>query len=138
MAFIAKTDLLQAITADMLNAVVDNDDTIITRAADEAEAKMTDYLSARYDIDTIFAATGTDRHALALAYCVDIAIYTLWRFTDPLQVPALRVNAYKEAIEWLKGVMAGEIATTLPSTQASDESGGTLLFNSNEKRENQY
>lgn len=138
MAFLAKTDIERAIKADMLDALLESDDTVITAAADEAEGKASEYLSGNIDIATEFAKTGTDRHKLLLAYCIDIAIYNIWRYIDPMQIPAPRVTAYNEAIEWLKGVMSGDVSTTLTSATEGDESGGTLYFLSNDKRGNHY
>lgn len=138
MAFIEKIDLQKQIETDMLNAVADNDDTAITNAIDQSVGKARDMLSSQFDVATIFAKTGANRHTVLLAHCVAMAIYNLWRFTDPLGVPALRVDGYKEATDWLKGLVAGKYATELPASTGGDVSGGNILFGSNEERENHY
>ena len=138
MAFLSKTDLQKSITADMLNAVLDGDDTLIDQMCDEAVGKMKERLNGKFDVDTIFAATGDNRHPVVLAYAKDITIYMMWKITDPLGIPSLRKDAYKEAMEWLNDCMSGKIATTLPAATESTESGGDVLFNSNEARENHF
>lgn len=138
MAFIAKTDIEKAIKADMLAALLDSDDTVVTAAIDEAEAKVQNYLSGRFDMETELAKTGTDRHQLLVVYTGDIAIYNIWRYVDPMQIPARRVAAYEEAMEWLKAAMSGEASTTLTPESDGETSGGTLYFGSNDKRGNQY
>lgn len=138
MAFINKADLQKSITADMLDAVIDGDDTLIDQAADEAVGKMKEYLNGKFDTETIFTATGGDRHPVVLAYAKAITIYNLWKFTDPLGIPSLRKAEYDEAMQWLKDVMSGKIATTLPVATEGTESGGDVLFGSNEARENHF
>lgn len=138
MAFIAKADLQKLIKADMLTALLDGDDTVVATAADEAIAKAKEMLSGVYDMDTELAKTGSNRHDLLLTYCIDIAIYNVWRYVDPMAIPKYRVDHYKEAIDWLKGVMKGDYATSLATSTESDESGGPVIFGSNTARDNQY
>jgi len=138
MAFLTKSDIQKAIKADMLAALLDSDDTVVTAAIDEAVAKVQNYLSGRYDMKIELAKTGTNRHQLLVVYTGDIAIYNIWRYVDPMQIPARRVAAYDEAMEWLKAAMAGEASTTLTPESDGETSGGTLYFNSNDKRINQY
>lgn len=138
MAFLSKSDLEKSITADMLNAVLDGNDTLIDQMCDEAVGKMKERLNGKFDVDTIFAATGTNRHPVVLAYAKDLTIYMLWKITDPLGIPSLRKDAYKEAMDWLNDCMSGKIATTLPPASVSTESGGDVLFNSNEARANHF
>jgi phage gp36-like protein len=138
MEYITTTDMAKAIKADMLSELLDGDNTVITAAADEATAKAKEYLSGRFDVATEFAKTGTERHPLLVNYVVDIAIYNIWRYIDPVAIPAPRKAHYDEAMEWLKGAMKGDIPTTLDPLTSGDESGSPLFFGSNPARTNQY
>jgi phage gp36-like protein len=138
MAFTIKADIQKAIKADMLSELLDGDETVVISSIDEAEAKAREYLSGRFDVATEFAKTGTARHQLLVTYCADIAIFNIWRYIDPVGIPKPRVDAYNEAMEWLKGAMKGTIPTTLTPVSEGDQSGGSLYFNSNDKRQNQY
>uniref|UniRef100_UPI00321676C8 phage protein Gp36 family protein n=1 Tax=uncultured Draconibacterium sp. TaxID=1573823 RepID=UPI00321676C8 len=137
-SFLSKADLQKSITADMLNAVLDGNDALIDQTCDEAVGKMKERLNGKFDVEAIFTATGAERHPVVLAYAKDLTIYMLWKITDPLGIPSLRKDAYKEAMQWLTDCMNGDMSTTLPTTTEPNESGGDFHFGSNDARNNHY
>lgn len=62
-----------------------------------------------YDCDAIFAARGDGRHPLVLMFALDIAIYHIFCQHNPYKVSEVRKERYDRAIEWLKGVMDGDV-----------------------------
>lgn len=102
------------------------DPQIIEICEDRAIAEMRSYLNKTYDCDAIFSATGTDRHALILMFAVDISVYHIFCQHNPYKMSKIRQDRYDRAIEWLKGVMKGDItidgAPFLPDEELGDNS----------------
>ena len=57
----------------------------------------------------LFSATGTDRHALILMFAIDITVYHIFCQHNPYKMSKIRQERYERAIEWLKGVMKGDL-----------------------------
>lgn len=99
---------------------------IVEICEDRAVSEMRSYLNKQYDCDAIFSATGSDRHALILMFAIDIAVYHIFCQHNPYKMSQIRKDRYDRAIEWLKGVMRGDItidgAPTLDSATLEDNS----------------
>lgn len=102
------------------------DPQIIEICEDRAIAEMKSYLNKTYNVEAIFNATGTDRNALVLMFALDIAIYHIFCQHNPYKMSQVRQDRYDRAIEWLKGVMRGDItiadAPRLPEEDAKANS----------------
>ena len=85
------------------------DPQIIEICEDRAIAEMKSYLNKTYDVEAIFSATGSTRNALILMFALDIAIYHIFCQHNPYKISQIRQDRYDRAIEWLKGVMKGDI-----------------------------
>ena len=72
--FINPEDYDASIHREILDSLTRNDDAIIEICEDRAIKEMRGCLSARYDVDAIFSAEGTDRNQLILMMAVDIAV----------------------------------------------------------------
>lgn len=112
--FISTTDYDASIHKEILDALLRKDSesydaNIIEVCEDRAIAEMRSYLDKTYDCDSIFSATGDDRHALILMFAIDIAVYHIFCQHNPYKISAIRKERYERAIEWLKGVMNGDI-----------------------------
>ena len=87
---------------------------------------MRSYLNKAYDCDAIFSATGTARHALILMFAIDITVYHIFCQHNPYKIAKIRQDRYDRAIEWLKGIMKGDItidgAPLLPAEELGDHS----------------
>lgn len=108
--FINLEDYDASIHRETLDSLTRNDDAIIEICEDRAIKDMRGYLSARYDVDAIFSAEGTDRNQLVLMMAVDIAVYHLFCIHNPQKISQIRKDRYERAMEWLKQVAAFNIA----------------------------
>ena len=113
--FIDITDYDASIHREILDSLLrqgtaDYDPQIVEICEDRAVMEMRSYLNKKYDCSRIFEARGTDRHALVLMFAIDIAVF----------------HRYDRAVEWLKGVMRGNItiegAPLLPANEIEDNS----------------
>lgn len=85
------------------------DPQIVEICEDRAVSQMRSYMDKTYDCDAIFAARGDGRHPLVLMFALDIAIYHIFCQHNPYKVSEVRKERYGRAIEWLKGVMDGDV-----------------------------
>ena len=124
-AFIQTSDYDASIHREILDSLLRTDSEsydpqIIEICEDRAIAEMKSYLNKSYDVEEIFNATGTDRNALVLMFALDIAIYHIFCQHNPYKMSQVRQDRYDRAIEWLKGVMKGDI-TIADAPRLTDE-----------------
>lgn len=136
--FINPEDYDASIHREILDALTRSDESIVEICEDRAIAEMRGYLSARFDVDTIFEAEGASRNQLILMMAIDIAVYHLFSIHNPQKMSQIRKDRYERAVEWLKGVAACKIsvdgAPMLPSDELRQNS--PWLMSSNPKRTN--
>lgn len=136
--FINPEDYDASIHTEILGCLTRNDDTIVEICEDRAIAEMRSYLSARYDVDAIFSAEGTDRLPLVLMMAIDITVYHLFCIHNPQKISEIRKDRYDRAVEWLKQVAKQQIsvdgAPLLPDEERKQNS--PWLMRSNPKRHN--
>ncbi len=104
----------------------DYDPQVVEICEDCAVAEMRSYMNKTYDCDAIFSARGKDRHPLVLMFALDIAIYHIFCQHNPYKMSKIRQDRYDRAVEWLKGIMAGDVtvdgAPLLPEEELADKS----------------
>lgn len=129
--FISLEDYDASIHREILDSLLrqgtsDYDPQIIEICEDRAVSEMKSYLNKKYDCQAIFSQTGAERHPLILMFALDITIYHIFCQHNPYKMSKIREDRYERAIEWLKGVMKGDItiegAPLLPSDELSDNS----------------
>lgn len=129
--FISIEDYDATIHRDILDSLLRKesasyDPQIIEICEDRAVAEMRSYMNKTYDCNAIFAATGDDRHALILMFAIDITVYHIFCQHNPYKIAKIRQDRYDRAVEWLKGVMKGDVtidgAPLLPEEDLSDNS----------------
>lgn len=134
--FIDISDYDASIHRDILDALLRKDTAaydpqIIEICEDRAVAEMRSYLNKTYDCNAIFAARSSERHALILMFAIDIAVYHIFCQHNPYKMAKIRQDRYDRAIEWLKGVMKGDItidgAPKLPDEQVADNSRWQIM-----------
>lgn len=133
--FIALSDYDASIHKEILGALVRRetqpgvsnpayDPEVVEVCEDRAVAEMVGYLNKTYNVEAIFKARGSDRHALILMYAVDIALYHLFSLHNPYKISDIRKDRYDRAKEWLKMVANGDItiggAPRLPKENARE------------------
>ena len=136
--FILPEDYDATVHRDILDSVTRSDASLLEICEDRAVAEMRSYLSARYDCDEIFAATGSDRHPLILMMAIDIAVYHLFCIHNPQKMSQIRIDRYNRAIEWLQQVAKMQIAIDGAPTLSPEETAqaAPMRFVSNPKRHN--
>ena len=129
--FISLEDYDASIHREILDSLLrqgtsDYDPQIIEICEDRAISEMKSYLNKKYDCQAIFSQTGEERHPLILMFALDITIYHIFCQHNPYKMSKIREDRYERAIEWLKGVMKGDITVEgeplLPSDELSDNS----------------
>lgn len=129
--FISLEDYDASIHREILDSLLrqgtsDYDPQIIEICEDRAVSEMKSYLNKKYDCQAIFSQAGEERHPLILMFALDITIYHIFCQHNPYKMSKIREDRYERAIEWLKGVMKGDItiegAPLLPSDALSDNS----------------
>lgn len=97
------------------------DPQIVEICEDRAVSEMRGYLNKNYDCNAIFSARGEDRHPLILMFALDIAIYHIFTQHNPYKIAKIRQDRYERAIEWLKGVMGGDVTIDGAPLKPEDE-----------------
>ena len=135
MSFISAEEIKTHMAADLVDAISGEDDTLLAAAIDGAEAEVKSYLPD-FDLATIFAETGDDRHALLVIFVKDVAVWHFLALCNAgVELPH-REKRYNAAIAWLKGVKSGDIVPDLAKVTATDEISATVTFGSNVQRVN--
>lgn len=137
MIFLETADLNKQIKAGNLNSIIENNTALLDDAELAALAEMQSYLRDRFDVATIFSATGTDRNSLLVMYLADMLLYHLHSRVAPLQMPEVRVTRYEAALEFLQDVNRGTLSLALPQTTEQAQKSDVLHVGEN-KRENRY
>lgn len=136
MAFILKQDLYTKILQDELDEITRSDETLVTQAIMAAESEMRGWLYDTFDVDEIFAQTGTARHALLIDFGCDIAIYLLISRVQSGQDVADRETRYDRAVTWLKGASKTTHYNDLPRRTATVQTH--IVYGSLPKRSNRF
>lgn len=140
MPFLIFEDYKTLIKDDVLQAVMDNDKTIVLEVEQMAQAEMESYLNQRYDVANIFNKIGNSRQPLILMYMIDIVLYHVHARINPKFIPEIRKDRYDIAISWLNKVARGDINPDLPKIENSESplAGLGQRWGSNSKFNHQY
>lgn len=137
MAFINKTDITRYLDLSTIDQLTDSTDSIVDEAIKDAEDRIREKISPRYDMATEFAKTGDDRNRSLMKHCISLAIYNLFQRVYIDVVPEGRVVAYEEAESWLNDVYMGKINVELTTVDEENEKGWPLRWGSQPKKGNQ-
>lgn len=112
--FITITDYDASIHREILDALLRKDSAnydpqIIEICENRAIAEMRGYLNKTYDCEALFTERGEQRNQLVLMFALDMAIYHIFCQHNPYKISKTREERYKRAVEWLKGVMKGDV-----------------------------
>jgi len=137
--FLTQTDYKTLIQDHILSQVINDDVELLDQAELMAISEMESYLSARYDTQAIFAATGTNRHQALVMFALDMTIYHLHSRVSPRNISQLREERYNRAIEWLQNVVKGKLNPGLPILKNEDgEQTSVIKWGSNDKLTHQF
>jgi phage gp36-like protein len=136
MAFLTTADLYQSILQDELEEITRNDNAVVSQAMLAAETEMRGVLFDTFDVDTIFAASGSNRNALLVQYGSDLTIYYIVARGQGGQDFEDRKSRYDRAIKWLKAVAKTEQYADLPRRVETKQIH--IITGSNPKRSNYF
>ncbi len=137
--FITVEEMQTVIYEHVMDDISANDDATVQQCIEAAVSEMKSYLASRYDVATIFAATGTDRDPLILEDTKVIAVWNLIRLSNNELIYDQWRERYDRVIEFMSKVSEGSITPALPV--ATDEQGNPILksrFGSNPKFQHNY
>lgn len=138
--YLEQTDIEQGLYPEVLNVLTRNPDNVET-AIKEAEAEVSAYLKARYDIDSEYAKSGAARNVMVVKLVREISIYNCFKVSNPVSMSESRVQAYKDTVNFLKDCQSekASIPGLARLTDSNNVSGsGYLTFGGNTKRNNSY
>ena len=135
MGFLSRDDFKHAIKLNLLDQLTDTDITIIDEIVAATVEEMKAYLKTRYNVATIFSATGSARNKLVVLYCRDMALYHIYSRYTLKAMPAIRDQRYKEALKWLQDVR-DERNNPDGFPASGSATAGYVKVGSNAKREN--
>lgn len=114
MAFVTDDDLRAVIRDQILNNLVDQDNTLKQLAISEAISKVKMYLRTRYDVEGIFEAEGEERNMMVVALVRDMALFYMSKRQNPRAVPEHIKDVHDEAIRVLVDIQNGKANPDLP------------------------
>lgn len=122
--FLEKSELKTVGVDEIINRIINNDDTIVGDIIAESIDVMSGYLFQYFDTEAIFNATDSDRNLTVLKHLKGIVLFEIYtRRTKALNdVAKLR---YDEAMLWLEKVSKGTIKPNLPPKLVDTNGDGT-------------
>lgn len=139
MSFITKQELTSHIYEENMDVISRDDDQKVTDAIDSAVSEAKTYLN-RFDVETLFARTGSDRDPILVLYIKDIA---KWHFIPNCNAGVdytAALDRYEKAIEFLKRIQNPKAGVPLGWPVFTEPEGIDTPFHimSNHKRGNYY
>lgn len=128
--FLTTTDYENHQANKDLEILTKGDTTVRNFAENAAEEEMKTYLRKRFDVQTEFAKTGSDRNAFLVMKLIDITIYHMFAKVAQRQTPEDVGIRYEEAIKWLTGVSKGHFT---PDIEPIQEANKEILFGGSTK-----
>jgi phage gp36-like protein len=133
--YLTLDDYKQLITSEDLDIVQQADETVRTNAETAAIEYFSGYLRGRYDVDALFARTGTDRDPVLVQFLIDAVLYTLHSSLPGNMMPEIRKERKDELDKWLLDVQKGIVQPDFPTLNTDEETdtGRPVKFGSNTK-----
>ncbi|MGM8362123.1 phage protein Gp36 family protein [Flavobacterium sp. ARAG 55.4] len=122
--FLEKVELKTVGLDEIINRIINSDDSIVTEIIKESIDVMSGYLFQYYDTEAIFNATEGDRNLTIVKHLKGLVLFEIYnRRTKQInEVAKLR---YDEAMLWLEKVSTGKIKPNLPPKLVDSDGDGT-------------
>ena len=142
--FLQKSELKTVALDEIINKIINGDDSIVTDIIEESIDLMSGYLHQYFDTEVIFNATDDNRNKSVLKHLKGIVIHEIYtRRTKAFNEVAK--TRYDEAMLWLEKVSEGKIKPPLPIRKIDTDGDGTgdtettfLKLGSNKKYQNHF
>ncbi len=133
--YLTDNDYRQLITADDLEVVQQADATVRESAETAAVEYFKGFLRGRYDVDILFAQTGTARNTVLIQFLIDEVLYTLHSSLPGNMMPDIRVKRKEQLDKWLVQIQKGETQPDFPTIDTVDgtDTGNPVKYGSNKK-----
>jgi uncharacterized protein DUF1320 len=139
MAFLTKEELKTKSHIEIIDAITRGDDAIVEMIISESITFMKGYLTARYDVNAVFAASGNNRDQVVLKMLKAIVIYEIYSSHNPQMMTQVVKDNNDRAIKWLEKVQKASINPSLPiAVNEDNEKVSYVKHGSNTKRGNHY
>lgn len=142
--FLEKSELKTVATDEIINKIINNDDSIVTDIILESIDVVSTYLYQYFDTETIFSKTGDARNKTILKHLKGIVIYEIYTRRTKIMNEVAK-SRYDEAMLWLEKVSEGKIKPPLPIRDLDTDGDGTpdtpatfLKLGSNKKYTNHF
>lgn len=122
--FLEKSELKTVGVDEIINRIINDDNTIVEEIIAESIDVMSGYLFQYFDTEAIFSAAESDRNLTVVKHLKGIVLFEIYtRRTKQLnEVAKLR---YDEAMLWLEKVSKGTIKPNLPPKLIDTDGDGT-------------
>lgn len=130
MALLVKADLLRYIDLSTLDQLTGGNDTYVDEAISDAETRVREKISPRFDLDAEFAKVGAARNQSLVKHAIGLSIYYLFQRLYTNVLPEGRVEAYDMAEAWLTDVYEGRITVEMDKKDEANEQGWPLRWGS--------
>lgn len=132
--FLTRDDIGQVIYDYQVEQITENDEGIILQALAAGEEEARSYLEVNrnrhdsldgrliYDVNAIFSATGSDRHALIVQQALTLAKWHLVQLCNAEVIYEVAKERYDRAVSWLSRLASGDLTlSTLPTISLEDD-----------------
>lgn len=137
MIYLTEGDFVAKISDNILEQILDGNNTILDEAEQSATAIIQDAFAEKYDLDAEFAKTVTDRHKNLLRWMLNLTLYFLYERVHDNQVPDRVVKNYDDTVSEIKSIEQGKRNTSLLKLIREDNARKETNFRwgSNTKKE---
>jgi phage gp36-like protein len=111
--FLEKAELKTVATDEIINKIINGDDSIVNDIILESIDVASTYLYQYYNTENIFAKVGEERNLTVLKHLKGIVIYEIYIRRTKI-VNEVAKSRYDEAMLWLEKVSEGKIKPPLP------------------------
>lgn len=137
MPFLDKDDVKRGLDEYIIDELTDSNDAIVDEAIKDAEGRVREKISPRYDLDTEFSKTGAARNRSLLKHCIALTIYYLYERLNTRVMPEAKVTSWENAELWLNDVYKGKIKVDLATNDETNQKGWPIRWGSQPKKGNQ-
>jgi len=141
MIYLTEGDFVAKISDNILEQILDGNNTILDEAEQSATAIIQDAFAEKYDLDAEFAKTVTDRHKNLLRWMLNLTLYFLYERVHDNQVPDRVVKNYDDTVSEIKSIEQGKRNTSLLKLIREDNARKETNFrwgSSNPRTHNPY
>ena len=136
MVFLTQDDFKLKLSTDILNQIIQLNNSILDDGELQAIAMVEDDLSPNFDTEIELAKTGDDRHKNLIRWILNLTLYFVYERIPDDQVPERVVKNYDDTVKELEMIARGKKNTTLERVTDSEtnETHTTFRAGSNPMR----